>query len=104
MDFERQYLGEFVKPDAIYEIYYAAWHTYHFACEWHDRLISPDGYPHSIEQSRQMSRNARDMKDRYLDLRLFNFPSDEKKWQQAKMDALRDVEKMFSYSAPLNGG
>jgi len=89
--FRSEIMDEWV-TDAEYDEYLKVWCQYHRLCEMFDRTITSDGRPRDYRDTAIMSRNAREIKKTTTDL----VPvKDKEKWQRAKMEAIRIIEKEF---------
>ena len=89
---ENMILGEWIN-DTEYDEYLEAWCQYHRLCEVFDRTISPNGFPRDYRDTAIMSRNARDVKKRTIDL---VDVQDRKKWNRAKMEAVMIIKREWN--------
>lgn len=84
--------------DEEYEIYLNLWVKYHRECELFDRQISPTGVPRNAMEHSKMLSNASLTFRKYLRV----YVKDTSKWQSAKREAVRIVEKEFENEPQLS--
>lgn len=91
-------LGSFSPVDDEYNIYLSLWVKYHRECELFDRQISPTGVPRNAMEHSKMLSNASLTFRKYLRV----YVKDTNKWQSAKREAVRIVEKEFENEPQLS--